>query len=196
MTAVSLSAGGSGSRAPITVGTLAKPVFFVGFMGAGKTTVARRLARNCGVAAVDMDTFIERQAGKRVKEIFAEVGEEGFRAVETDVLRQLAGGEGRLVSCGGGVVKQPENRELLANQGFVVYLRVSADEAAGRISDRSSRPLFQDLDAARTLNQEREPLYAEVADVVVDTAGKSVGAIASEVRRALLKEGVLCLQQK
>ena len=184
------------ARAPITVGTLAKTVFFVGFMGAGKTTVARRLARGCGVASVDMDTYIERQVGKRVKEIFAESGEEGFRAVETAVLRDLAEGAGRLVSCGGGVVKVPENRAILAEKGFVVYLRVSADEAAGRISDRSSRPLFQDLEAARALAREREPLYLEVADIVVDTAGKSVGAIASEVRRALLKEGILCLQQR
>ena len=69
---------------------LDSPGLFVGFMGAGKTSVARRLARTCGVASVDMDTYIERREGKKVKEIFAEGGEEGFRAIETDVLRELA----------------------------------------------------------------------------------------------------------
>ena len=76
--------------APLTAKTepalsLSRPVFFVGFMGAGKTSVARRLARTCKVASVDMDTYIERREGKKVKEIFAAVGEEGFRAVETEV---------------------------------------------------------------------------------------------------------------
>ena len=68
------------SRRPRVVGELARPVFFVGFMGAGKTSVARRLARTCGVASVDMDTYLERREGKRVKEIFAQAGEDGFRA--------------------------------------------------------------------------------------------------------------------
>ena len=155
---------------------LARPVFFVGFMGAGKTSVARRLARSCSVASVDMDTYLERREGKRVKEIFAESGEEGFRAVETDVLAELA-------------AKEPL---LLAEGGFVVYLRVTADEAASRISDTSSRPLFQDLEAARARCEERLPLYEAVADVTVDTAGKGVAAIAREVQRLLEKEGILC----
>ena len=72
------------SRRPRVVGELARPVFFVGFMGAGKTSVARRLARTCGVASVDMDTYLERREGKRVKEIFAQAGEDGFRAIETE----------------------------------------------------------------------------------------------------------------
>ena len=172
--------------------TLARPVFFVGFMGAGKTSVARRLARSCRVASVDMDTYIERREGKRVKEIFAESGEEGFRAVETDVLAELAAKEPLLVSCGGGVILREENRAILAEGGFVVYLRVTADEAASRISDTSSRPLFQDLEAARARCEERLPLYEAVADVTVDTAGKGVAAIAREVQRLLEKEGILC----
>lgn len=92
---------------------LTRPVFFVGFMGAGKTSVARRLARTCGAASVDMDTYIERREGKKVKEIFAEGGEEGFRAIETDVLRELgAKPDPLLISCGGGVVVTPANHDV------------------------------------------------------------------------------------
>ena len=79
------------------VGELARPVFFVGFMGAGKTSVARRLARTCGVASVDMDTYLERREGKRVKEIFAQAGEDGFRAIETDVRAGRQGAAARVV---------------------------------------------------------------------------------------------------
>lgn len=176
---------------------LACPVFFVGFMGAGKTSVARRLARTCGISSVDMDTYLERREGKRVKEIFAEGGEDVFRAIETDVLRELASKEEPLViSCGGGVVLCEENREILAESGFVVHLQVTVDEAASRISDKSSRPLFQDIDAARKRCLERAPLYSGVADVEIDTAGKSVPRIAREVQRALEKEGVLCQRRK
>ena len=171
-------------------------MFFVGFMGAGKTSVARRLARTCKVASVDMDTYIERREGKKVKEIFAAVGEEGFRAVETEVLRELgAAADPMLVSCGGGVVVTPANHEVFRECGFVVYLEVTADEAAGRISDTSTRPLFQNLEAARARCAERLPLAA-VADATVNTAGKSVPAIAREVQRILEKEGILCPQRR
>jgi len=175
---------------------LTRPVFFIGFMGAGKTSVARKLARMCGVASVDMDTYLERREGKKIKDIFAEVGEEGFRAIETDVLAELMGKEPLLVSCGGGVITRAENREMLAEGGFVVFLYVDADEAASRISDKSTRPLFQDLEAARRRNAERLPLYRAASDAMVDTSGKGVSAIAHEVKRLLKKEGVLCLQPK
>lgn len=175
---------------------LSRPVFFIGFMGAGKTSVARKLARSCGVASVDMDTYLERREGKKVKEIFAEVGEEGFRAIETDVLAELMSKEPLLVSCGGGVITRPENRAMLEEGGFVVFLYVDVDEAAARISDKSSRPLFQDLEAARRRNEERLPLYREVSDVMIDTSGKGVSTIAHEVKRVLKKEGVLCRQPR
>ena len=171
--------------------TLAKPVFFVGFMGAGKTSTARKLARLAGVTAIDMDTYIERRCDMKVKQIFAESGEEGFRAIETDVLRELATGDNQLVSCGGGVVLAPENRAILREHGYVVYLQVTATEAASRISDLSTRPLFGDLQQAERVIEGRLPLYEEVADVTVDTAGKGTGSIAREVFRLLKADGVL-----
>lgn len=170
---------------------LAKPVFFVGFMGAGKTSVSRRLARMCRVSSIDLDTYLERREDKKIRDIFAEAGEEAFRDIESAVLRELMAADPLLVSCGGGIVKRAENRALLQRGGFVVYLKVSADEAQARISDLSTRPLFNDIEAARAMAAERLPLYEEVADMVVDTAGKSVGRIAGEVKDLLRKEGIL-----
>ncbi len=171
---------------------LARPVFFVGFMGAGKTSVSRYIARRWKLSAIDLDTYLERREGRVIRDIFAEDGEEAFRAIESDVLQEVGQSPNpSLVSCGGGVVERPQNRSVLGELGTVVYLRVSADEAAGRISNKSSRPLFNDLESARALCERRGPLYEEAADVVVDTAGKSVGQIGHEVVRALKRCGVL-----
>lgn len=170
---------------------LARPVFFVGFMGAGKTSVSRRLARLCGIASVDMDSYIERREGKRIRDIFAEEGEGRFRDLETQVLREMTQGDPALVSCGGGVVLRPENRAILREGGFVVFLKVDSDEAKSRISDPSTRPLLGDAEAARKANAERLPLYEEVADVTVDTSGKGVTALAYKVKSILEKEGIL-----
>lgn len=183
---------GSGSERIL----LTRPVFLIGFMGAGKTSVARKLARMCALASVDMDTYLERREGRKIKEIFATEGEDAFRAIETDVLEELVGKDPLLVSCGGGVVTREENRRIMRECGFVVHMKVSADEAASRISDTSTRPLFQDLEAARARCAERLPLYESLAHVSVDTSGKNVYAIAREIQRALEREGVLCRQPR
>ena len=187
---------GAGQRAasaaaPEPVYELKRPVFLVGFMGAGKTSVARKLARMAKVASVDMDTYIERRENKRVKDIFVEVGEDGFRDIETEVLYELGCKDPMLVSCGGGVVLREENRRALSELGFTVYLQVTAKEAASRISDVSSRPLFGDLENAQRVIDGRLPLYEEVADVTVNTIGRGSTSIAYEVLDILKKEGIL-----
>lgn len=176
---------------------LTRPVFFIGFMGAGKSSVARRLARKSGLASVDMDTYIERREGKRISEIFQESGEEGFRRIETEVLRELAeSDEPMLISCGGGIVTREENRDIISQYGFAIHLRVDADEAASRISDKSTRPLFNDIDSARARLAERMPAYESVADVTVDTAHRGIYDISMEVKSLLEREGLLCQRQK
>lgn len=169
------------------------PVFLVGFMGAGKTTVSRKLARLTGAASIDMDRFIERRCDKAIKDLFAEIGEEGFRAIESDVLRELAEGEPRFVSCGGGVVLKEENREILKGAGCVVYLKVTAEEAASRISDVSTRPLFGNLEQAQRVIDGRLAFYEEVADLQIETAGRGSGSIAHEIAGMLKEMGVVRL---
>lgn len=196
MSALVTGSAAAGKSVSKDIYELDRPVFLVGFMGAGKTSVARKLARMAGVASVDMDTYIERCEHKRVKEIFAEVGEEGFRAIETQTLCELGMKKDPMViSCGGGVVLRPENRKALSELGLVVYLSVTAAEAASRISDVSSRPLFGDLQNAQRVIDERLPLYEEVADVTIDTVGHGSSSIAHEVFDILKEKGVLWQQK-
>lgn len=171
---------------------LTSNVFFIGFMGAGKSSVARRIARAGKIASLDMDKYIVRSQGKSIPEIFDEGGEELFRAVETDALKQIAEmEEPMIVSCGGGIIQTPENIGILKNSGIVIHLQVDADEAASRISNTDNRPLFNDIESARKLCDSRLPLYEEAADFTVSTKGKSVGKIASDVMKELRNRGIM-----
>lgn len=171
---------------------LTSHVFFIGFMGAGKSSVARRIARFSKIASLDMDKYIARSQGKSIPEIFEEGGEALFREVETDALEQIANmDDPMLVSCGGGIVTTPKNLDILKRSGIVIHLQVDADEAASRISNTDNRPLFNDIESARKLCDSRLPLYEQAADIIVSTKGKSVGRIASEVMDVLKEQGIL-----
>lgn len=174
---------------------LQKPVFLIGFMGAGKSSVARRCARSAGIGSLDIDTYIERSCGKKIPAIFEEDGEETFRKMEAQTLEELASRDNPLLySCGGGIVVTPENVKVMRDAGVVIYLEVEAEEAAARISDPSTRPLMTDLAAARERLESRLPMYEQAAHFKIDTSGKHVGAISSELIDLLKREGVLCPQ--
>lgn len=179
-----------------TLYTLTQPVFLIGFMGAGKTTMARRLARECGLICADTDRCMERKYGMSAKELYEQAGEEGFRQMEAETLEEFVQGEPRIIACGGGIVMGERSREIIRTCGFAVYVHVTADESAERISNHDSRPFFHSMESVRLVNQVRVPLYEELADVTVDSSSRTSGRMAYEVKDILVKEGILCPVRK
>jgi shikimate kinase len=170
--------------------SLPENIFLVGLMGAGKSTVGRLLARRLSKRFVDSDQEIEKRNGVTIPVIFEIEGEEGFRRREQEVLMDLAQEQGLVLSTGGGIVLRPENREVLRNQGFVVYLNARPELLAERTKHDRSRPLLNvedPLARLRQLHAIRDPLYREVAHAVVETGRGApqqvVQAILSEMTR-------------
>jgi len=148
------------------------PIFLVGMMGAGKTTIGRGLARALGREFIDLDHELESRCGVRVPVIFEIEGEGGFRKREAAALDHCTQRRGIVLATGGGAVLAPENRRLLRQRGVVVYLRASVDELFRRTNRDRNRPLLANPDPRGTLRDlmtKREPLYEEVADLIVDT---------------------------
>ncbi|MBE2260922.1 MAG: shikimate kinase [Candidatus Accumulibacter sp.] len=162
-------------------------VYLVGLMGAGKTTIAKALAKRLAYAFVDSDHEIEARTGVRLPTIFEIEGEEGFRRREAQVIADLARLQGHVVATGGGAVLRPENRQHLQASGFVVYLNVPLQTLCERTRHDRNRPLLQVVDPLgklRELHAQRDPLYRSIADLVV-----SGGRItAQSVLQPLLKE--------
>lgn len=149
-----------------------EPIFLVGMMGAGKTTLGRQLARILGREFVDLDHELEARCGVRVSLIFDIEGEEGFRRRETALLEECSLRRDIVLATGGGAVIEPRNRTFLKERGVVVYLRAGADELFRRVSRDRSRPLLQTADPKGRLTellQQREPLYEEVASLTFET---------------------------
>jgi shikimate kinase len=148
-------------------------IVLIGFMGAGKSSVGRTLARMTGLPRFDTDEIVAARFDRTISEIFETHGEEKFREAETDALRKLSGKGQAIVVTGGGIVLRPGNVELLRALGIIVHLR--ADEATlfKRISRRTTRPLLRTENPRATVTgllRARLPLYGNAADVVVDTS--------------------------
>jgi shikimate kinase len=154
-------------------------------MGSGKSTTGPVLANRLGYAYVDTDVLIERISGATVSQIFMESGEEAFRRIETHALENALFEDDIVLSCGGGVVLKDENRALLKDHAVVIYLKITADEVFARVGRTGhQRPLLDAEDPLAEIErllEAREPLYMELADIVIDTAGKSEAAIVEEI---------------
>ena len=159
-------------------------IILVGLMGAGKTTVGRQLARMTGKTFYDSDHEIEARTGVRVATIFEIEGEVRFRARECAMIRELAQLNDVVLATGGGAVLHPENRAVLVRSGTVVYLRAPIDDLLARTQFDKNRPLLSTADPRAKLEAlfaERDPLYREVADVVIDTSRQHIGALAQRL---------------
>jgi shikimate kinase len=167
---------------------LAERVLLVGMMGSGKTTVGRLLAERLGWPHLDSDEMIEAATGRSVPDILRTDGEAAFRAEESKVLAQaVTSDDPAVVSVAGGAVLAAENRSRLKAAGPVVWLRAEVATLAERVGDGRGRPLLEDdpKGALQRLYAERRPLYAEVADVVVDVDGVPAAEVVDRIREAL-----------
>jgi shikimate kinase len=165
-------------------------IFLVGMMGAGKTSMGKVLARRLHKTFLDCDQEIERITGVKVAVIFEIEGEAGFRQRETKALAELTPRKDIVLATGGGAVLSAENRRLLANNGVVVYLHAATVDLWNRTRHDKTRPLLRTADPRARLEQlhaERDALYREVADIVVDTGSQSLASLAQRLEQLLLE---------
>ena len=160
-------------------------------MGAGKTSVSRCFSRITNLSLIDVDQRIVALQHKKIPVLFEEIGEEGFRKIECNVLRGLVHEPRSIISCGGGVVCSEQNRKVLSELGTVVYLRVGLQDAISRISNPATRPLLSGARPVEEIYEERLPLYSQCADITIRTGNNTPGHIARVCRRVLTRRGIL-----
>lgn len=165
-----------------------KRMILMGFMGAGKTTVGKLLAKEMSCDFIDTDEQIEKEQGCKISEIFERDGETAFRDLETDLLKRLKESKQEFVlSIGGGMPVREENRELLRNLGTVIYLKTSKEEIIRRVSGDTNRPLLQGgslEEKVTALMNAREHIYQETAHREIMTDGKDPKGVAEEIMGA------------
>jgi shikimate kinase len=169
-----------------------KNIFLVGLMGAGKSTIGRHLAKSLDMAFVDSDHEIERRTGASIPLIFDVEGETGFRQREKKIIDELSRRNGIVLATGGGAVLDPENRACLQERGTVIYLYATVDQLLVRTAKDRHRPLLQTADPQARLQELlsiRDALYREVADLVVDTGGRTARGAEREILAKIREPG-------
>lgn len=164
-------------------------IFLVGPMGAGKSTVGKRLADMRGMEFVDSDIEIEARTGVDIPFIFEKEGEVGFRRRERAVIADLTQRSGIVLATGGGAILDPDSRQWLAARGFVVYLYAGLEQQVHRTARADNRPLLQTgedrREILRRLFEMRDPLYREIADLVISTDGRNARILVKEIEEHL-----------
>ena len=174
-------------------------LFLVGLMGAGKSTIGRHLAKSLGMEFVDSDHEIERRTGASIPLIFDVEGEAGFRQREKKVIDELTQRDGIVLATGGGAVLDPENRACLRERGKVIYLYATIEQLLARTAKDRNRPLLQTADPRARLQElllARDILYREVADLVVDTGGRTARSTEREILAKIRPKGAVKRQGK
>ena len=159
-------------------------LFLIGPMGAGKSAVGRQLARALKLDFEDSDDEIERRTGVDIPFIFEKEGEAGFRRRERDVIETLTARSDLVLATGGGVVGDPDNRRCLGSRGTVIYLTASIEQQLERTRRGRERPMLAGGDPRtilEALKSEREPLYRELADLIVETDRRRVKSVVDEI---------------
>jgi shikimate kinase len=165
-------------------------IFLVGMMGAGKTTVGRLLAQSLGKTFIDSDEEIQQRTGVTIPHIFDVEGEAGFRQREAGVIQDLVKFDNIVLATGGGAVLNAQSRDALHHNGIVVYLKSTVHDLWQRTRHDRNRPLLQTDDPRARLKElfeQRDPLYAEVADLLMPTGKQSVHNLIEQLQQELLR---------
>jgi shikimate kinase len=184
-----------GTRADQGVSPCHRVIFLVGLRGTGKTTVARLLAERLGWQWADADTVLESRHGRSIRQIFAEEGETGFRDKEAALLEELCDRQRHVLATGGGVVLRPENCRRLRAAGLVIWLTADPATLWDRLQhDETTAERRPDLTVGGLAEIEemlrlRRPLYEAVADLTVDTAGRSPAQVVEAILKLIPKKG-------
>ena len=167
-------------------------IILIGFMGAGKTTIGKALAKSLNREFADTDERIEADTGRKIPDIFEKEGEPYFRRLETETLQKLEKEEiPRVIAVGGGLPMQPENGPILNRMGTVVFLEADTDTLEARLRGDTSRPKLQGGELRErilTLMREREETYRQVAHLSVRTDHRSVDEVTEEIKERISSE--------
>lgn len=167
-----------------------KPIALIGFMGSGKSSVAKLLEKHTGIKSVDTDKLVVQRTRQAVSEIINNQGEDAFRKLEAKVLSDVVENEKCIIATGGGCVESAVSRGILKDC-FTVWLKVDAINAEKRIEDFAQRPMFKDIDNATNVLAKRNDTYQQYSNAAVDTNDKSLSAVVKEVFDILIKKDII-----
>lgn len=163
-------------------------IIFIGLMGSGKTSIGKHLSKTLGKKFIDTDHAIEMKTGVNVATIFELEGEKGFRFREKNFLMELKSYQNLIIATGGGIILSLTNKKLLSNLGKIFYLKSNPRELALRLKGDKSRPLLQNVNMEETLCalfEERDPIYNDIADYIIETKGKRLSDVSKEILEIL-----------